>query len=382
MAVVRALVSQLVKRLLAALAETLTKTGIKALVKDAVVGAAVGTGISLVQDVAIQAYQVHEGVRSGIDWKQTLEVSVGAVVGGAVGSVAHGLLSKSLGESTNIGAKVLKGTVTHFGVGTVGNVAGAGAAGGGLDAEDIFGGAGGGAISGGVHGASKHPEGEAHGESSEEKSESTQASSTSDDDDKAGSTDGRPATNSVGPENDSTENATAAPPDASVGRSGEAAGGDPSTTATVSSATNDSPTAVSSATNDSPESENRNSFSDNDSGALGSGQQSAGSETGTGNGLGQGSRSVDAASSNPGAAPKSPSAATSATTAPTGHQTSAPRGPQSDATNAARPATASSEASPSNIDSTEGASRPTQAGRPNPSAAASAPCSCWPRAAS
>ena len=383
MAVVRTLVSQLIKRLLAALAETLTKTGIKALVKDAAVGAAVGTGIGLVQDVAIQAYQVHEGVRSGIDWKQTLEVSVGAVVGGAVGSVAHGLLSKSLGESTNIGAKVLKGTVTHFGVGTVGNVAGAGAAGGGLDAEDIFGGAGGGAISGGAHGASKHPESEAHGESSEEKSESTQASSTPDDDHEGLLSDkpltsvnssdpvSKPSIPGDGPKNltnghespvgdnppgsTSLEGGGVSSPALGASQASPDRGGQTSTTdssapaAAASSSTGESSpaspgrggetsttdssapaAAASSSTGESSANQGESLFSDNRSGATGSGQQEE--------------RPAAALSDNQAAAAKSSSAAFGEA-APLAQQGSAARGSLSDVAGASRPATASSAGS-------------------------------------
>jgi hypothetical protein len=385
MAVVRALVSQLVKRLLAALAETLTKTGIKALVKDAVVGAAVGTGISLVQDVAIQAYQVHEGVRSGIDWKQTLEVSVGAVVGGAVGSVAHGLLSKSLGESTNIGAKVLKGTVTHFGVGTVGNVAGAGAAGGGLDAEDIFGGAGGGAISGGVHGASKHPEGEAHGESSEEKSESTQASSTSDDDHEGLLSDkpltsvnssdpvSKPSISGDGPENltngnespigdnptgsTSLEGGGVSSPALGASQASAGRGGETSTTDSSAPAA-----AASSSTGESSANQGESLSSDNGSGATGSGQQDE--------------RPAAALSDNQGAAAKSSSVAFGEA-APLGQQGSAAHGSLSDVAGPSRPAAVSSSGSTSEVGapvsssaaaSVEGASHPAPApGQPSQS---------------
>ena len=162
-AVVRALVSQLIRRLFAALAETLTWTGFKALVKEAAVQTMLGAGISMVQDWAIQEWQVTHGFRSGgIDWTQVLKTGEGAAVGGPVGAVAHGLVSKTLGESSSIAGKVFKGAVSNFGVGVVSNVAGSAASGGPLNASGIFGGAGGGAISGGVHGAVDH--GGGHGQ--------------------------------------------------------------------------------------------------------------------------------------------------------------------------------------------------------------------------
>ncbi|OBA57210.1 hypothetical protein A5647_24340 [Mycobacterium sp. 1100029.7] len=267
MAVVRQLVSQLVKRILAAAAEALTKTGLRQLVKDAAVGAVTGAAIGVVQDLAIEAYQIHEGVRSGIDWKQVGEISIGAVVGGAAGAIAHGFISKSLGESTTIGGKALKGAVTHFSVGAIGNVAGGVATGGGLNAEDIFGGAGGGAVSGGIRGGSEHPEGGAHGNDkdiSSEKDTSSDMSHDDDDDDASIKTLVEPdppklpdgskdvfVPNGPGPENDSVR-----PPAAENGTNGstppvddnhvqsaptpsDAPGDDASTTATGSAATSE-----------------------------------------------------------------------------------------------------------------------------------------------
>src|ERR1700677_4138583 len=436
MTAVREVVAQLVKRLLTALAETFTWTGVRTLLKDAAVGAVTGAGISMVQDLAIEEYQVKEGVRSGIDLGQVFEIGVGAVVGGAVGSVAHGLLSKTLGESTNIGAKALKGAVTHFSVGTVGNVAGAGATGGGLDAADIFGGAGGGAISGGVHGASEHPDSGAHGEkgaspdangasldtngaSSDAKGAFPDANGGSHGDDATNGEvllnggrfgasdasggsftpnradpDSEPANQGGGPQNgtnghpspvDESPAGSQTPVDTSASVSAlsrqDAPAGARGGTSTIDSL---APAATaSSSPRDTLAAQNGNPFSDNEHGVTGNGPQPAESEQGSGNSPQRGAPPVEAASGNHADIAQSPSSTTASTseTAFAGNQSSATRGSQSGVANSPRldaeSASSAPEgragASPPATNNAEGQSRPTQAGGPNqPSASASA----------
>src|SRR6202453_1039050 len=436
MAAVREVVAQLVKRLLTALAETFTWTGVRTLLKDAAVGAVTGAGISMVQDLAIEEYQVKEGVRSGIDLGQVFEIGVGAVVGGAVGSVAHGLLSKTLGESTNVGAKALKGAVTHFSVGTVGNVAGAGATGGGLDAADIFGGAGGAAISGGVPGASEHPDGEADGEkgaspdangasldtngaSSDAKGAFPDANGGSHGDDATNGEvllnggrfgasdasggsftpnradpDSEPANQGGGPQNgtnghpspvDESPAGSQTPVDTSASVSAlsrqDAPAGARGGTSTIDSL---APAATASSTpRDTLAAQNGNPFSDNEHGVRGNGPQPAESEQGGGNPPQRGAPPVEAASGNHADIAQSPSSTTASTseTAFAGNQSSATRGSQSGVANSPRldaeSASSAPEgragASPPANNTAEGQSRPTQAGGPNqPSASASA----------
>ncbi|MEE6176794.1 WXG100-like domain-containing protein [Mycobacterium sp. 050134] len=179
MAMVRALVTTLLRRISTLLAETLTKKGLQQLATKAALsarklapemakGAAIGAGLSVVQDFAIQEWQVQHGFRDGgIDWGQTFEIALGAVIGGVVSPLAHAAIGTALGESTDIASKLVKGAVTHFGTGVVGNVAGGVATGGGMDAADIFGGAGGGAISGGISGSTEHRHDGAHGDDGE-----------------------------------------------------------------------------------------------------------------------------------------------------------------------------------------------------------------------
>ncbi|BBX39881.1 WXG100-like domain-containing protein [Mycobacterium simiae] len=367
-AVVEELAAQLVRRLIAALAETLTMTGLRQLLKDAAVGAAVGTAIGFVQDLAIEVYQIKEGVRSGIDWGQVGEIAIGAVVGGAAGAVAHGLLSHAIGDSSTIVGKVVKGGVTHFGVGAISNVAGAVATGGGLDADDIFGGAGAGGISGGIHGAKEHPD-EHGGSDSDSDTGSDTDTLVGDDEDDASiktlsgpnfaapptDTDHELETKNFGPEGDSdvpaglSENGTNGRPPAiddsptrSAAPSNGSASTDPGPTDAVPSAANGSSTA-----------QGQNGLSGNGSGTQSGARQShAESVSGSGNapqGQGRGSSSIDAVQPNSGNATKSSSTLTGAGDATSQHNP-ANRGSGSASASAPRTAVASSA-----VGTTEGA---------------------------
>ena len=161
-AVIRQIANEFLKRIRVAITEAATTAfAVKAL-QMAGTGAAVGVGIGLGQELAIQLYQESEGHRHEINWGQVGKVALGGAVGGGVGALAHGPLATAFGPSNSIVGKAIKGTVVAFGSGVAGGVGGALAAGGGLDGKEIFGGAGGGAPSGAVHGAAGHG-GEVHG---------------------------------------------------------------------------------------------------------------------------------------------------------------------------------------------------------------------------
>ncbi|WP_445160096.1 WXG100-like domain-containing protein [Mycobacterium sp. Dal123C01] len=416
-AVVRQLVSQLIKRIVAALTEAATIAGVRQVVKDAAVGAAVGAVIGVVQDLAIEGYQIHEGVREGIDWKQVGQISIGAVVGGAAGAVLHGLGSKTMGDPSTIGVKAVKGVLTHFGVGAVGNVAGAGATGGGLNAEDVFGGAGGGAVSGGIHGGSEHPH-PAGGTGGGHDGQTAQGPHHDDDDDDASiktlvGSDSLAlppesgdvlAAHSRGLQGDSASPAAASqngangsgpPAQESHTPSAPTPSGDHTSAASSTPAAGrgeqglgSDAAAASSATSDAPTSQNANVFSGNESGTSGDAQQRAESDPGSGNGQGQRARAAQAGQEDRGAATTPLSTTVANEHALAGNQGSPVRGSPSEVASATRAPTASitasapehrSAASPSATDTTGAASGPVRAQGGNPpSGGTSLAAGGWP----
>ncbi|MEC4764349.1 NUDIX domain-containing protein, partial [Mycobacterium sherrisii] len=421
-AVVRQLAIQLVKRLLTAAAETVAKTTLRQVLKDAAVGAATGAAIGVVQDLLIELYQDKEGVRNGIDWGQVGEIALGAVVGGAVGAVAHGLLSHAIGDPSTILGKAAKGGVTHFGVGAISNVAGGVATGGGLNAEDIFGGAAGGAVSGGIHGAKEHSDD--HGGSDTDSDTDTDTDIGSDfgsDTDTVIGDDGGDinfkslddpdfaappinfdngiTTRGLGPQghsghqagtdsatnngadratnddaNSSRAQSTEESPARSPGPSNDGAPPDPRTNGTPPPATSDA----------SPV-QDRNVLSSNGSGNQNGTRQPAEAVPGTANGQGRSGGSTDAVQPNPGNATKPSSSLTDA--AGTGQQNGSARGSASATANTSRTSAPSSGggavegaggARPSGSGSHGGSSSSTQTGQGRPQSPGAASASRGP----
>ena len=133
-------------------------------VKNALHEAAEETVTSTAQEFAIEGIQNGEGHHHGFDVKQIVSGGYSSALGGAAGAGAHHQISGVLGDATSVVGKITQGAATHFGVGIVGNVAGS-VTGGGLDSISVFGGAAGGALSGGIHGSGGH--GESHPEPKE-----------------------------------------------------------------------------------------------------------------------------------------------------------------------------------------------------------------------
>ncbi len=167
---IRTIGAQALRRLASAVTQATTKTAVPVFVKNqlpkllaaGVREAVQETVISEVQELAIQGFQIAEGHRDGFGVKQIVEVGAGAAVGTHVGSMLHGRLSHALGNSTTLVGKALKGAITHYGVGFVGNVAGSVSTGGGFDTVSLFGGPATGGLHGALHGVA-HSGGEAHG---------------------------------------------------------------------------------------------------------------------------------------------------------------------------------------------------------------------------
>ncbi|WP_445161742.1 WXG100-like domain-containing protein [Mycobacterium sp. Dal123C01] len=163
-AAIRVIVAQLIRRLTTALAEALTETAIKKLFTSVLPKLAVtaakeavrDTVISEIQEFAIQGAQWGDGHRDGFDFKQIGEIALASSVGGVVGAGLHSPMSSLLGAPTSVAGKVVKGAITHYGVGFAANAAGAAATGGEFSALSLFGGPAIGAASGGVHGAVDH----------------------------------------------------------------------------------------------------------------------------------------------------------------------------------------------------------------------------------
>lgn len=146
---VRQLVMMLLRQLLRKLGEAMTKTMVRRLLREAAQEIAIGLG----QELAIQGFQVAQGNRDGIDWKQAGIVTAASGIGGAVGSPVGEGLTRAMGRSDNPVTNALKGALSGYGAGIAGNVAGTLGTGGDLDAVSIFGGAASSAATGGVHGA-------------------------------------------------------------------------------------------------------------------------------------------------------------------------------------------------------------------------------------
>jgi hypothetical protein len=149
MLTVRQLVMMLLRQLIKKLGEAMTKTMVRRLLREAVQEIAIGLG----QELAIQGFQVAEGHRNGIDWKQAGIVGAASGIGGAVGSPVGEGLTRAMGRSDNPLTNALKGALSGYGAGIAGNVAGTLGTGGNLDAVSIFGGAASSAATGGVHGS-------------------------------------------------------------------------------------------------------------------------------------------------------------------------------------------------------------------------------------
>jgi hypothetical protein len=151
-AAIRALVAALMRRIVAAVTEALTRTVLWQLAKTAAlkgaVGAGVGGALGFVQESAIELGQWATGHRDGLDWHQIGLSFTGGLVGGAGGALTHGALAGALGEAKTILGKGVNGALTHYTSGVVGNVAGSLPTGGGMNAKEIFGGAGSNAVPG------------------------------------------------------------------------------------------------------------------------------------------------------------------------------------------------------------------------------------------
>uniref|UniRef100_UPI000B1B9400 WXG100-like domain-containing protein n=1 Tax=Nocardia altamirensis TaxID=472158 RepID=UPI000B1B9400 len=94
-AATRLAVRLLGQRAVSAIARFAAKTGIAAVAKFTAKHVVISTVLGAGQDLAIQAYQVREGIRDGIDWNRVGTTAYTAAAAGVVGGPAGGLLGKA-----------------------------------------------------------------------------------------------------------------------------------------------------------------------------------------------------------------------------------------------------------------------------------------------
>ncbi|WP_142392665.1 hypothetical protein [Mycobacterium sp. 3519A] len=142
-------------RLWASLVEATTKTGVRKLAREVSEEVVEETVTELVQEFAIEKYQAGKGHRHGVDWGAVGKNAFSGAAGGAGGAAAHRPVSEVVGHHESLVGKVVKGGVTQFSTGVVGNVTGSLAGGGGLSALSILGGSSSSALEGTFHAVSQ-----------------------------------------------------------------------------------------------------------------------------------------------------------------------------------------------------------------------------------
>jgi hypothetical protein len=117
---IRELAEMVFERIAAALASTLSRTALARMLIEGAVGAGIGAG----QELLVQAIQVREGWRSGINLGQVGKSALTMGVSGAAAGVVGHDLSELLGQDGTLPVRFLKGAVTGAVSGVAANAAG------------------------------------------------------------------------------------------------------------------------------------------------------------------------------------------------------------------------------------------------------------------
>ncbi|OMC13548.1 LuxR C-terminal-related transcriptional regulator [Mycobacterium sp. SP-6446] len=145
------LVSMVLSRIQAALVGALDTTTVSRLVIEGAIAAGIGTG----QELGIEAIQLGEGRREGIDVGQVMDSAVSMGLAGMAAGAVGPVVKEMVGSADHLGMQVVKGAVSGVSSATAANLVGTAVGGGDVTAMTFFGGAIG-LVDGGARGGASH----------------------------------------------------------------------------------------------------------------------------------------------------------------------------------------------------------------------------------